>query len=642
MRRTKSAKEIFIDSCLFLNNLTYYLYNMIHPTILIIEDELVTVELLKNYLQRSGYETLDAVSNSTDALQAIINMRPDLILMDITIKGEIDGIELTKIINTQFDIPVIYLTGFADRETVARAKITESYGYIIKPFNEIDIVSNIEIGLEKYKFNQKLKLSEERYRVLFDSITDAVFIHDEKGVFVEVNQHAGAHLGYSREELLKMSLADISVPGEKTLPSASILELRDKGSIIYESKHLTREGALIPVEIHSSLINFKGMPVIISIVRDITERYQYIEKLNAANDENKYLLNSIASILIGLSIDDTITRWNRVAEETFGLQAAEVLGKKITGFNLNMEWQEIYLGITACISNTHPVALSDIKYTDKEGNEGLLGITITPIKNDDDRITGILLYGRDITDKRIMEQQLLQTSKMATIGEIATGIAHELNQPLNIIKIASQYVLDSIKEKYYTEDFLNERIAKIIKQVDRAANIITHLREFGRKSDYNFQKISPNQPVSVAFELLGEQLQMHSIEVMLDLDKDIPLILGDTQKLEQVFINMIINSKDAFEEMKMPLQERKVHVRSYFKKKEKTVFIEYGDNGPGIPKSIIDKIFQPFFTTKEVGKGTGLGLSISYGIIKSHQGTLDAVSNESGAAFVIRLPIAKN
>ena len=176
--------------------------------------------------------------------------------------------------------------------------------------------------------------------------------------------------------------------------------------------------------------------------------------------------------------------------------------------------------------------------------------------------------------------------------------------------------------------------------MDRAANIINHLREFGRKSDYNFQKINPNQPIRVALDLLSEQLRGHSIDVILDLDANLPFIQADGQKLEQVFINMIINARDAFEEMKNPLQEKKIHIKSFRKNGSGMICIEFSDNGPGIPREIINRVFEPFFTTKEVGKGTGLGLSISYGIIKSHQGTLDVVSEGAGATFIIQLPAA--
>ena len=126
----------------------------------------------------------------------------------------------------------------------------------------------------------------------------------------------------------------------------------------------------------------------------------------------------------------------------------------------------------------------------------------------------------------MVEQQLLQSSKMATVGEMATGVAHELNQPLNVIKMASQYLMDGLNEKYATEDFIRERMQKIITQVDRAAHIINHLREFGRKSDYDFGMIDPNMPVRVAFDMLGEQLRINDIGVKLDLAEGLPSIQG--------------------------------------------------------------------------------------------------------------------
>jgi PAS domain S-box-containing protein len=494
---------------------------------------------------------------------------------------------------------------------------------------------------KKSSLDQKLKQSEERYRTLFDSIMDAVFIVDLNGRFLDVNPYACEHLGYSKEELLAMSLGDVDAPEYTAMIRDRIQELTKRGSFQFETKHVTKDGRVVSVEVRGGVFDYWGVPAIVSIARNIEDRYRNLNSLKTAHEEVTYLLNAITSILIGVSRQDVITHWNYMAEETFGIPASEAVGMKILSFSIKWDWDEICLGIATCTSEKRPVSLSDIKYIDADGKNGILGISITPIKNDKNELSGFLIYGRDVTDKRVMEQQLLQTSKLATVGEIATGVAHELNQPLNVIKIASQYMLDAIQQKYYTEDFMRERLEKIVAQVDRAAVIIAHLKDFGRKSDYNFRKIDPNKPILSAFDLVGEQLRVRSIRVILDLDPHLPQIQADGQKLEQVFINLIVNAKDSFEEMKNSLHDNTIRVRSFPMPGSGMIGIEFSDSGPGIPRGIINRVFEPFFTTKEVGKGTGLGLSISYGIIKSHRGSIDVASEGEGTTFKIALPAVR-
>jgi histidine kinase len=468
-----------------------------------------------------------------------------------------------------------------------------------------------------------------------------IYIHDFEGKFLDANDAALHLLGYTREEMPSLSFKNLLSLDQQQKATDQILQILEAGgqSEFTEYQLRTKDGKSLFVELSESLLYHDGKPyAMLGVGRDNTERKKYIEELTIAQAENTNLINSISSIIIGVSTKNVITHWNRMAEETFGISADNALGNNISGFKIQWDWNKIYVGISACLSENSPILLEDIKFVDRNGLEGILGITINPIKGMAGEFKGFLIYGKNVTDKRLMEQQLQQSSKMATIGEIATGIAHELNQPLNVIKMASQYLGDSVKDKYYTEEFIMERVDKIIAQVDRAARIITHLREFGRKSDFVPRAIDANIPIRMAFDLLGEQLRLHSIKVNMDLDPSLPPINGDSQKLEQVFINLIVNAKDALEENRVTGRENVICVKSFRRDPDRAIQIEFSDNGPGIPAHVIDKIFDPFFTTKEVGKGTGLGLSISYGIIKTHQGTIDVKPGSSGATFVIQLP----
>jgi histidine kinase len=255
----------------------------------------------------------------------------------------------------------------------------------------------------------------------------------------------------------------------------------------------------------------------------------------------------------------------------------------------------------------------------------------------------MLVTTSDITKRLTAEQQLIQASKMSTLGEMATGVAHELNQPLSVIKTSSSFLINKVKKNEPIKDEILKTLAEEIdSHVDRASKIINHMREFGRKSGIKKETVRVNEPLEKALEIFSQQLKLREISIVKELEKDLPPILADPNRLEQVFINLLINARDAIEEKSASTNHegkpKQIMLKTAFKKG--MVTIEVKDTGMGIPKSILDKIFEPFFTTKKVGQGTGLGLSISYGIIQDYGGHIHAESQEGvGSSFVIYFPV---
>jgi histidine kinase len=254
----------------------------------------------------------------------------------------------------------------------------------------------------------------------------------------------------------------------------------------------------------------------------------------------------------------------------------------------------------------------------------------------------LLATTSDITLRLMAEQQLIQAGKMATLGEMATGVAHELNQPLSVIKTASSYLRrKASNHERVEEDILKTMAEEIDSHVDRASRIINHMREFGRKSEVAKERVEVNRVLQRAVEFFKQQLKLREIEVLEDLQEDLPPILADSNRLEQVFVNLLINARDAIErqwEGRDPEgQEKRISLKT--RSMEERVTIKVADNGTGVPEGIREKIFEPFFTTKKVGRGTGLGLSISYGIVHDYDGTINVESTEGkGATFTISFP----
>jgi PAS domain S-box-containing protein len=249
----------------------------------------------------------------------------------------------------------------------------------------------------------------------------------------------------------------------------------------------------------------------------------------------------------------------------------------------------------------------------------------------------------DITESVEKETQLIQAGKLATLGTMAAGMAHEINQPLNVIQICADLIQKMVKKgvKIPDEDLLGMS-QDIIENVGRAAGVIKHVRDFARQSERDLKKLSINDPIRDVFKVLGHQLTVHSIEVVLDLDEHLPETRAEHNRLEQVFINLVTNAIDAMDEKSARAEdpvEKILTIRTFAENGH--VVATVSDTGIGMSEEVKNKLFQPFFTTKEIGKGTGLGTCISFGIVKDYSGSISVETEEGkGSCFTVRFPAA--
>jgi histidine kinase len=370
---------------------------------------------------------------------------------------------------------------------------------------------------------------------------------------------------------------------------------------------------------------------------DITER-KHLEK-RLAQSEKKYhaIFHTIPNPVLVLDPNTLeILDHNKSVMAVYGYDGKELVG---TSF-LNLFWDP-NPDLAEYIKST--TIIERAKHRHKEGRRCYVTIRISPSAYGGQQV--LLVTLSDITKRLETEQQLIQASKMATLGEMATGVAHELNQPLSVIKTASNFFIRKIRRQEPIEESTLLTLAEEIdSHVQRAAKIIGHMRQFGRKSDeLALQPLQLNDVVQRAFELFSQQLRVRGIEVHWEMAADLPNIAADAGRLEQVLINLLINARDAIEERRAadpnPQSTVKlISLRSF--RRDQHVVLEICDSGVGIPEAYMDKIFEPFFTTKKVGQGTGLGLSISYGIIQECHGSIYARPRPAGGTcFVLEFPI---
>lgn len=235
------------------------------------------------------------------------------------------------------------------------------------------------------------------------------------------------------------------------------------------------------------------------------------------------------------------------------------------------------------------------------------------------------------------QDQLIQSSKMAAMGQLAAGISHELNQPLTGIKGFIQAILMELRQ----ENPIREDLKKIEEQADRMDRIIKSIRFFAKRSKFKQQKFDINRPIKDSLMLLNEEIRIHNIRLKKSLAKNLPRIKGDPNQLQQVFLNLTTNARDAIDSLNKP-GGRELFIKSSLSKNGKNIEVIFRDTGCGIPKENLKEIFNPFFTTKASDKGIGLGLSIAYRIIETHKGKIGVQSVEGkGSTFKITLPVKK-
>ncbi len=329
---------------------------------------------------------------------------------------------------------------------------------------------------------------------------------------------------------------------------------------------------------------------------------------------------------------------NKRAQDTYGYSQKELLG--IPFLKLGEEGEEELAEGLQNLATDQSMLFTKKRHYRKGQRPFYVNVNISSAKYGESNV--VIASTTDITESVEKETQLIQASKMTTLGQMAAGIAHEINQPLNVIQVCADFFNKMIaRGQAIGEQDLKSMANDISNNVQRAAAIIQHMRGFARQSNVVKAKVNINDPIRDVFKVLGHQLRVHQVEVTLDLAENIPLISADHNRLEQVFINLVTNAVDAMDDKcsrpECRQAEKKLTIKSFAADGYVSVIVS--DTGSGMSEEVMGKIFEPFFTTKEVGRGTGLGVSISYGIVKDYEGTIEIDSQVGkGTTFKLKFP----
>jgi len=332
---------------------------------------------------------------------------------------------------------------------------------------------------------------------------------------------------------------------------------------------------------------------------------------------------------------------NPSAEETFGYSGDELIGSPFTKLGPFEIDPGKYTDARENSKGKVKTAGSKVQYQKKSGEALYVNVHACPARYQDK--DALIVATTDITEMVEKDSQLIQASKMTTLGEMSAGIAHEINQPLNAIKMGSEFLEMMIEknERIPKQDLFNI-VGEVSCQVDRAVNIIRRLRDFGRKADFSKEKVMVNDPVKSVLDIIGRQLQLQNIDVQLQLGSRLPPILAHHNRIEQVIFNLLTNARDAInlnEDAGVKDPRRQIVIKSY--SQAHRVMVAVSDTGIGIDPTLNERIFEAFFTTKNMGEGMGLGLSITSGIVEDYGGEIHIESMKfEGTQFILSFPAA--
>ena len=493
-----------------------------------------------------------------------------------------------------------------------------------------------QMGDDIASSQEELNKQRDEYQNLFERVPCLITVQDRNYRLLRFNREFDRRFApepgdYCYHAYKGRTEKCVSCPVEKTFTDGRSHQAEESG--------LDKDGTAKHWLVRTSPIKNAAGDVVaaMEISLDISHRRQLEVDLQKSEKKYHAIFSNIPNPVFVLDVKTLqIMDCNKSVTAVYGYPVEEMVGQSfMTLFHRDEQDHYAFKVVTCSVIN-------QARHLNRDGKGLFVNIRISPSEYSGQKV--LLVTTSDITKRLETEQQLIQASKMATLGEMATGVAHELNQPLSVIKTVSSFFMKKLgSSEPIAPDVLSTMLGKVDSNVDRAARIINHMRQFARKSDTEKVTIQLNDVLKSAFEIFSQQLKVRGIQVVWEIRDPLPRINADPSRLEQVFINLLLNARDAIESQwgDQPAGDAdgKKTIRLWTGTENGWVVCRVCDTGTGIADNMVEKIFEPFFTTKEVGKGTGLGLSISYGIVKECGGRIEAVPNAPcGTCFVLRFP----
>ncbi|QLG91148.1 PAS domain-containing protein [Pseudomonas yamanorum] len=448
-------------------------------------------------------------------------------------------------------------------------------------------------------------------------------------------------LGWTLAEATHDSLVDWVHPEDRDLYFERTRQLLREGSVRSRYRVRDKQGDYHWLLDESKLLRDDlGLPVeAVGLWLDVTESTQAAQQVKDSEERYRILVEDSPAMICRYRPDLTLTFGNTPLANYMECQPEQLPGMNLSHW-LSEDQRQLFVQRIHQLTPEFPVSTAEISLQ-LPGREHAWWVwSDRGVFDEHGQLQEVQAVGRDNTEVRRSQQQLTQSAKMATLGEMATGLAHEINQPLNVMRMAVVNVLKRLGNGDVQVDYLTEKLQRIDAQVQRAARIVDHMRVFGRRSEVEQQPFDPAQAVEGTLALLTEGMRGKGVELRITAQDHAVQVNGYVDQLEQVLINLIVNARDALLSKRENDRAFQPWISVHTEHDNHHVRIWVEDNGGGIDPRLLERIFEPFFTTKPIGVGTGLGLSVSYGIVENMGGRLSVANGEHGARFCVELPLS--
>jgi PAS domain S-box-containing protein len=612
--------------------------------ILIVEDSSNDAELLMHDLKCAGFEPhWQRVDSELDYL---VKLRPelDLIISDYTMP-QFDGVQALKLMKSRgYEIPFIMVSGTMGEERAVQALKLGATDYLMKDRTE-RLGSAVKQALEQSRLRRGFQRAEaavlegeRKFRALFDSAHDAIYIL-HNGVFVDCNTKGQFMYGRSWDEIVGHTPDEFAPPtqpdGRNSREKAFeiVMKAMQGEPQAFEWMVYHKDGTPVYSEISLNRIEMGGSVHLMAVARDVTERRLWEDKIA----EQAALLDNARDAIAVRDLDGSIRFWNKGAERLYGWTQEEVINRDIS--QLIYPDPKTFEEANRLVVENGEWA-GEVTHITRDKREMTVEARWTLLRDKKGKPKSVLAINTDVTDKKMIEAQLMRAQRIESIGTLAGGIAHDLNNILTPIMTSIEIL--KLRE---TDEKARQILGTIETSSRRGADIVRQVLSFSRGLKGERIEIHPKRLLKDIETFIADTFPKN-IKLMLSLPKDPGTLLGDPTQLHQILLNLSLNACDAMPDggclvikVENEMLDEAEAARHIEARAGQYIVFSVMDSGCGIPPAIIDNIFEPFFTTKEVGKGTGLGLSSVMAIVKTHEGFVDVKSEPNGGTvFKVFLP----
>ncbi len=646
-------------------------------TILTIEDEKNIRASFVYFLADLGYRILEA-DNGVTGLELYQRHRPDLILLDLRIPGR-DGFEcLKQLRQLNPELPIIVISGTNTSRDVVKALHLGAWDFILKPIIDLQILQHsIEKAFERTRLRQEnlshqkqleekveqrtqtlkvtyqqLAESEKRYRSIYENLQDIYYETSPQGAILEISPSGDKNFNYQRTELIGKNILSYYADVEDR--QRFLQKIQENGRVNdYEVRLIDKNGEIVSFSLNATLHqDAVGQPSHISgILRNITQRKQAEDELRSSKQTLEALFNAAPLAIMAVDTDLQVTLWNPAAEEIFGWTREEIVGHPYPLALPGKEW-EATANLKGALAGDQFSGL-ELARCRKNGRHVQISASTAPLRDKANLICGVIIIIEDISEKQRLRSEADRNSRLASLGELAAGVAHEINNPNGLVLLnlptLRDFVLDAIalQQEVSIEQptltlggFKAERAAaafpRLMTELEdstrRIKQIVEDLKDFSRQEDRSQDEyFDLNRSAEKAQRLTANHLKKTTARFNSQLAEQLPRIKGSPQRIEQVIVNLLVNACEA-----LTSREQSISLCTGYHQDQQEVFLQVSDSGRGIEAEQLPHVTDPFFTTRRKEGGTGLGLSVSARIIKEHNGRLH-FSSKPGEGTVVSI-----